>query len=189
MKTEGIDFSSVFILVNLRLLLVEIQTIFLFIYVCVLGQCTRHFKQVLHPCMLTISSLETDLLQTLPLRTFLSQILTQVMQFPHFGVRGSCNTVSSGASVKTVPRHCAAPYSGVINRLFFPIHPNPPSSATVLWGNTDSFVSKLNTPSATNPVSDCDMALYPFPVMNLANSSAISPALCSVCEYSSSSKL
>lgn len=116
---EGIDFSSVFIFVNPRLLLVEIQTIFLFIYVCVLGQCTRHFKQVLHPCMLTISSLETDLLQILPLRTFLSQILTQVMQFPHFGDRGSCNTVSSGASVKTVPRHCAAPYSGVISRLFF----------------------------------------------------------------------
>jgi len=189
MKTEGIDFSSVFILVNLRLLLVEIQTIFLFIYVCVLGQCTRHFKQVLHPCMLTISSLETEVLQTLPLRTFLSQILTQAVHFPQCGWRVSCNTVSSGASVKTVPRHCAAPYSGVINRLFFPIHPNPPSSATVLWGNTDSFVSKLNTPSATNPVSDCDMALYPFPVMNLANSSAISPALCSVCEYSSSSKL
>ena len=71
---EGIDFSSVFIFVNPRLLLVEIQTIFLFIYVCVLGQCTRHFKQVLHPCMLTISSLETDLLQILPLRTFLSDI-------------------------------------------------------------------------------------------------------------------
>lgn len=105
---------------NPRLLLVEIQTIFLFIYVCVLGQCTRHFKQVLHPCMLTISSLETELLQTLPLRTFLSQILTQVMQFPHFGDRGSCNTVSSGASVKTVPRHCAAPYSGVINMVAFP---------------------------------------------------------------------
>ena len=32
MKTEGIDFSSVFILVNSRLLLVEIQTIFLFIF-------------------------------------------------------------------------------------------------------------------------------------------------------------
>ena len=112
----------------------EIQAIFLFIYVCVLGQCTRHFKQVLYPCMLTISSLETDLLQILPLRIFLSQILTQVMQLPHFGDRGSCNTVSSGASVKTVPRYCAVPYSGVINRLFFLIHPNPPSSATALWG-------------------------------------------------------
>ena len=58
------------LLVILRLSLVEIQTIFFFIYVCVLGQCTRHFKQVLHPCMLTISSLETDLLQTLPFKDF-----------------------------------------------------------------------------------------------------------------------
>lgn len=114
--------------------IVGIQTIFLFIYVCVLGQCTRHFKQVLHPCILTISSLETALLQILPLRTFLSQILIQVIQFPHFGDRGSYNTVSSGALVKTVPRHCAAPYSGVINRLFFPIHPNPPSSANGFMG-------------------------------------------------------
>ena len=29
--------------------------------------------------------------------------------------------VFSGASVKTVPRHCADPYSGVISRLFLPI--------------------------------------------------------------------
>ena len=50
MKTEGIDFSSVFILVNLRLLLVEIQTIFLFIYVCVLdnaqGISNRYYIHV-----------------------------------------------------------------------------------------------------------------------------------------------
>ena len=55
-----------------------------------------------------------------------------MLQLPHFGEIGAYGTVSNGASVKTVPRHCAAPYLGVINRLFFPIHPNPLSCATVL---------------------------------------------------------
>ena len=112
-----------------------------------------------------------------------------MLQLPHLGKSGSCNSVSNGALVKTVPMHCAAPYSGVINRLFFPIHPNPPSSATVLCGNTDSFASKLNISFATNSESDCDMALYPLLIRKPANLSAISPALFSVCEYSSLSKL
>lgn len=110
----------------------SVQFPYLFAYLCVQGQCTRHFKQVLHSYTSTISSLGTELLQSFPLRTFFSHTFAQMLQFLHFGNKGSCTTVSNGASVKTVPRHCAAPYSGVINKLFFPIHPNPPSSATVL---------------------------------------------------------
>ena len=111
---------------------------------------------MLHPYTSTISSLETEVLQTLPLRTFLSQILTQTVHFPQCGWRVSHITFSNGASVKIVPRHCAAPYSGVINRLFFPIHPNPASKAIVLFGKRDSLCAASNFPSAIRFSSDCE---------------------------------
>lgn len=68
----------------------------------------------------------------------------------------------SGAFVKTLPRHCAAPYFVVINRLFLPMYPRPLSMAIVLCGSIDVFVEKSNVFSAINPVSDCEIALNPL---------------------------
>lgn len=109
-----------------------------------------------------ISSLEIVVFQVIPFNTFLSHISLQILQLPHLGESGSCNSVSSGALVKTVPRHCAAPYLGVINKLFFPIHPNPLSTATVLFGRRDCLCATSNFPSAIRLASDCEKALYPF---------------------------
>ena len=103
-----------------------------FTYAWVHGQDTRHFMQVVHLYTSIMSSLWIEVFHIQPFNTLGSQTSWHILQAPHLGRVGGCETVANGASVSTVPKQIALPYWLVTSRLCLPIHPIPVNKAIVL---------------------------------------------------------
>ena len=74
---------------------------------------------VINPQFIKTVHGDPNYVQHTPFNTLCGHTSLHILHLPHCGDLIWRFTIDNGAFVKTVPRHCAAPYSVVINRLFF----------------------------------------------------------------------